>query len=136
MTGIEYPTITVGDHRDMVVRFSFAAQLLMQRRGLDPARVYALTSPKIRQADGTDAPNPDFVRNIYTVFASMVAENFIDLSKPHRVDLDNAPTPDYWACQIDDIGAASHAIWSAVGKVLEGLRRKLEVAPPVEAKAS
>ena len=131
MSAIEYPTISVGAHEHLVVRLSLAAQLLMRRRGLDPARIGELMQPKIG-----DKPNPDAVGNVVAVFACMVAENFVDRSNPHLCDLGNAPTADYWATQIDDFSAVERAVWTAVGKAVEERRKKLAVVPPAAEAAS
>jgi hypothetical protein len=128
MIAIEYPTITVGAHEDLVVRMSLASQILMRRRGIDVAKLGTLMLPKV----GED-PNPDAVGNVVTVFSCMVAENFLDLAKPNRVDLSSVPTPDYWATQIDDLAAVERAVWAAVGKAVEERRKKLAAVPPMEA---
>ena len=128
MTGIDYPTISVGAHENLVVRLSLAAQLLMRRRGMDPARMGELMSPRVN-----NEPNPDAVGNVVAVFACMVAENFVDRSKPHLCDLSSAPTADYWAMQIDDLVAVEKVIWQAEGKAVEERRKKLAAVPPMEA---
>jgi hypothetical protein len=145
MTGIDYPTITVGEHKDLTVRMSLAAQLLMRRRGIDPAQIGTLCGPITRpnpnmrlQTDPATItiPNPDGVKNIVTIFACMVAENFLDLSKPNTVDLNAAPTADYWAIKIDDFGEVETAVWGAVGKAVEERRKRLQVVPPQQEAAS
>jgi hypothetical protein len=134
MTGIDYPTITVGAHENLVVRLSLASQLLMRRRGMDPAKMGALMQPTI--VDPSDPQktllNPDGVQSVITVFSCMVAENFIDRSQPHKCDLTAAPTADYWATQIDDFPAVERAVWAAVGKAVEERRKRLAVVPPTE----
>jgi hypothetical protein len=132
MTGIDYPTITVGAHENLVVRFSLAAQLLMRRRGIDPVNIFALCAPRLQ--DGS--ANLDAVRNVLTIFAACVAENFLDLSKPHRVDLDTAPTADYWATQVEDFAAIEAVIGAALGKAAEERRKRLAVVPPATEQAS
>lgn len=122
MTGIEYPTITVGEHKDMQVRLTLAAQVLMRRRGIDPARIGVLMQPK----------EPDAVPNIIAVFSCMVAENFID-PKATRLDLNSAPSADYWATQIEDFAEVEKAVWSALGKAVEERRKKLAAVPPMKA---
>jgi hypothetical protein len=131
MTPIDYPTITVGAHENMVVRLSLAAQLLMQRRGIDAARMGVLMSPRI-----SEQPNPDAVGNVIAVFACMVAENFVDKSAPHLCDLSKAPTADYWAMQITDFAAVEQAVWAAVGKAVEERRKRLAVVPPAATEAA
>ena len=146
MTGIDYPTISVGAHENLVVRLSLAAQLLMRRRGIDPAQMAqemspTKTVPNPNMRTQTDAPtvqigNPGAVQNIVTVFSCMVAENFIDRSKPTQVDLSTAPTADYWATLIEDFSEVEKVVWSAVGKAVEVRRKKLAAVPPMEAVAS
>ena len=147
MTGIDYPTISVGAHENLVVRLSLAAQLLMRRRGLDPAKMVEeirpqKTVPNPNMRTQTDPPtvqigNPGAVENIVKVFSCMVAENFIDRSKPTQVDLNEAPTADYWATLIEDFTAVEAVVWQAVGKAVEERRKRLAVVPPqTEAVAS
>ena len=146
MTGIDYPTITVGAHENLVVRLSLAAQLLMQRRDMDASQLGTLMlakrivpNPNLRLQ--TDPPtieivNPDAVPNVVKIFACMVAENFLDKSQPNKVNLDNSPTADYWATQIEDFSEVEKAVWTAVGKAVEERRKRLAVVPPTEAAAS
>ncbi len=147
MTGIEYPTISVGKHENLVVRLSLAAQLLMRRRGIDPGQIgqemsptKTVPNPNMRMQ--SDPPtiqigNSEAVQNVVTVFSCMVAENFIDGSNPTKVDLNASPTADYWATQIEDFPAVEKAVWEAVGKALEERRKRLAVVPPTtEAQAS
>src|ERR1700734_590141 len=143
MTGIDYPTISVGEHEDITVRFSLAAQLLMRRRGIDPGNIGAacaprrtIPNPNVRlQSDPPEitVANPDCVGNLVTVFSCCVAENFIDLKQPGRVDLGACPTADYWATQIDDMAEIDKAVGAAMGKWSEALRKKLAAVPPTEA---
>ena len=133
MIGIDYPTITVGAHENLVVRLSLASQLLMRRRGMDPAKMAILMSPKIGPEQ---TENPDAVSHVVAVFACMVAENFIDTGMPHKVDLSIAPTADYWATQITDLGEVERVIWAAVGKAVEERRKKLAVVPPAGTEAA
>jgi len=146
MTGINYPTISVGEHQNLTVRLSLAAQLLMRRRGIDPATIGALMSP-VRIVPNTAArlqtdpltierPNPDAVSNVVAVFACMVAENFIAGQKPNQVDLSAAPTADYWATVIDDFSTVEKAVWAAVEKAVEERRKRLAVVPPQKEVAS
>ena len=135
MTGIEYPTISVGAHENLVVRLSLASQLLMRRRGMDPAKMGALMQPTI--VDPSDPQktllNPDGVQSVITVFSCMVAENFIDRSQPHKCDLTAAPTADYWATQIDDLTDVSKAVIASVGKAMQERRKKLAAVPATAA---
>ena len=141
MTGIDYPTITIGE-RQLTVRLSLAAQLLMRRRGIDPATMTqamqprkTIPNPAMRiQIDPPtiEVANPDAVQNIITVFSCMVAENFLD-TKSTKLDLNSAPTADYWATQIDDFGEVEKVVWAAVGKAVEERRKKLAAVPPMEA---
>lgn len=145
MTGIEYPTITVGRHENLVVRYSLAAQLLMRRRGIDPANMALAMLPSVKvpnpnmrlQTDPPmiDRPNAEAVQNVVTVFSCMVAENFFDQSST-KLDLGTAPTADYWATQIEDVGEIAKVVWSAVGKAAEDRQKKLAAVPPMEAAAS
>lgn len=125
MNAIDYPTISVGAHENLVVRMSLASQVLMQRRGLDPVN---LAGAMISTAE---KPNPQAVPNVITVFSCMVAENFI-AADPNRVDLNAAPTADYWATQIEDFGEVERVVWSALGKAAEARRAKLAAVPPRE----
>ena len=130
MTGIDYPTITVGAHENLVVRLSLAAQLLMQRRGMDAMKLGALMLPVVN-----DVPNPDAVQNVIIAFSCMVAENFVD-QKSTRLDLNAAPTADYWAMQIEDFSAVEKTVWTAVGKAVEERRKRLAVVPPTTEEAA
>ena len=146
MTGIDYPTITVGAHENLVVRLSLAAQLLMRKRGIDPLRMGELMQPKRvipnpNMRLQTDPPtievsNQDAVGNVLDVFSCMVAENFVDKSSPHLCDLTKTPTADYWATQVDDFAAVEKAVWTAVGKAVEERRKKLAVVPPAATEAA
>jgi len=142
MTGIEYPTITVGKHENLVVRFSLAAQLLMKRRKIDPAKIAEAIGPRVVPNPNarlqTDPPtimvaNPDGVQNAVTIFSCMVAENFFDKAPAQSLDLSTAPTADYWAMQIDDFPAIERVIWESLGKVAEEQKKKLALVPPTEA---
>lgn len=135
MIGIDYPTISVGKHENLTVRHSLAAQVLMRRRGLDPANLIVLLSP-VLWIDGkpTTQRNPDSVINALTAFSCQVAENFLDHSQPHRVNLDIAPTVDYWSIVgCDDFPAIEKVVCDAIKKFMEAKRTKLEAAPPQEA---
>ncbi len=137
MTGIDYPTITIGEHENLTVRLSLAAQLLMRRRGLDPAKIGELmapgrTVPNPNKADPPTIPNDKAVENVIIVFSCMVAENFLDKSTT-KLDLNTAPTADYWATRIDDFTAVEKVVWAAVGKAVEDRRKRLAVVPPQEA---
>jgi hypothetical protein len=143
MTGIEYPTISVGEHQNLTVRWSLAAQFLMKRRGVDPAEAGQLMmattkvpNPNMRlQSDPPtiEIGNKNAVQNVVIVFSACVAENFLDMSHPNKVDLNAAPSADYWAVQITDFGEVEKAVWSALGKAVEERRKKLAVVPPAEA---
>ena len=139
MTGIEYPTITVGKHENLMVRWTLAAQLLCQRRGIDPMRIGAAISTMVtRDQDGavTGVSNPDAVQNIIVVFSAMVGENFLDLTNPRGVDLEDAPTADYWATQIENFGEITKVIIASMGKAAEDRRKKLALVPQEQAAAS
>jgi len=141
MTGVEYPTISVGEHENLVVRFSLAAQVLMRRRGIDPAKIGTMMLAQIARPNESarfqcdpptiTVPNPDAVPNVLAVFACMVAENFID-PKATKLDLGNSPTADYWATQVDDFASVEKAVWAALGKAAEARRAKLAAVPPKE----
>jgi len=134
MNAIDYPTISVGKHKDIVVRQTIAAEILIGRRGLSMATLGIDIHPwKVdREGKNTAEPNPNSVANLITVFSCFVAENFIDQDNPARVSLDTVPTADYWACQIDDIGEVTRVVHAAIKKALEARRAKLAAVPPVE----
>jgi hypothetical protein len=137
MTGIEYPTITV-EGRVLVVRPSNAAFVLMRRRGIDPGSAHSALRPnKIRNEAGSVSDDshgdPLWVNNTYVYFSCCVAENYIDLSKPDRVNLDYAPSADYWALTLPDYNEVSRLCWAAMGKFSEEQRMKLAVVPPIAA---
>lgn len=133
MTGIEYPTITVGEHT-LTVRMSLAAQVLMRRRGLDPFNIARLTFPYLVTPAGipTTERNPDAERNVLIVFGCMVAENFIDPKNP-RVDLDVAPSTDYWTIRIEELAPIEKVIAEALGKAAEQRQARLAVVAPTQA---
>lgn len=148
MTAIDFPTISVGG-RELTVRFSIGAQILMRRRGIDPRRLVQATAPfelddqgKPKQdASGAPIRNENAVQNILIAFSAAVAENFIDQSNPDRVDLNSAPSADYWAMQLHPLQfpEVERAIGESMGKVMEAKRTQLRVVPPPnpeEAKAS
>jgi hypothetical protein len=133
MTGIDYPAVSVGGHENLTVRYSLAAQLLLRRRGIDPLKIGVALAPVLFDGSTPTAqPNSDAVRNYITVFSCMVAEHFVDLSKPGAVNLDQAPTADYWATQIDDFSVIETAVNEALKKALEERRKKLALVPPAE----
>lgn len=139
MTGVEYPKITVGPHENLTVRMSLAAQLLMQRRGLDPNRIGQALLPVLFEAGKpTTAPNPDAVRNYITAFSCMVAENFVDRSRPAAFSLDSAPTADYWASLVDheQFPVIENAVNEALKKAVEERRKRLAAVPPAAELAS
>lgn len=86
MTGIEYPTITIGD-RTLVVRFSLASQYVMSRRGIDARKFSSLLS----------LDNPGAVGAMFDIFACAVAENFVDPKATPETFSVTPPTADYWA---------------------------------------
>jgi len=143
MTGIDYPTISVGEHKDLIVRYSLAAQLLMRRRGIDPGNIGVACSPKKTIPNPnmrlqSDPPtitvnNPECVGNLVTVFSCCVAENFLDMKSPNRVDLNACPTADYWAVLIDDMAEVDKKVGEAMGKWSEDRRKTLAATPPAEA---
>lgn len=147
MTGIDFPTVTIGE-RTYTVRFSMASQVLMRRRGIDPRRIFHLLSARTHRNDtlciGKDCkridhvPNPAAEQNVLIVFSCCVAEDFVDISKPSTVNLDSAPTADYWAMVLDpdQFKLVEKAIWEAAGKVLEANRKLQAVAPPDKSLAS
>jgi hypothetical protein len=120
MLAIDYPTIEVGG-RQLTVRYTLAAQILMVRRGMDPSQLGVLLGPGLKRAE-----------NLVQLFACMVAENFIPDGM--QFSLDGAPSADYWATQIEpgQLGEIDRVCAVAMGKVTEALRSKLAVVPPVE----
>jgi hypothetical protein len=149
MNDIKFPTISVGG-RDLVVRISIAAQLLMSRRGID---IYKLSDALARRIIDPEnsapvgkndkgeplfsfIPNPRYPDNLMFVFAAAVAENFVDQTNPDKVDLNKAPTADYWATQLHPLQFAEvqDKIEEALGKVSEARQAGLRVvAPPAPA---
>lgn len=122
MDAFDYPTITLGD-RTLVVRFSLAAQILMIRRGIDPANLATLLA----------ISDPLRTDRLLQVFAACVAENFLDPSAPTEYKLDGAPTSDYWASQCDlvDLRDIDIAIGESMGKVREALNKKRARVLPI-----
>lgn len=143
MNAIEFPIINVGG-RELTVRMSIAAQLLMARRGLDIYKLSEELNPKmVDPAAPADAPrflpNPRYADNLMVAFSACVAENLIDMSNPDRVDLSKAPSADYWACQLHPLQfvEVQNAIIDALKKVSEVRRAALHiVAPPIPAEAA
>lgn len=139
MIAIEYPTVEV-DGRKLVIRPSQAAFVLMRRRGIDPGQEHVLTRPN-RVFDPQEpakvicisSGNPNWVNNTYICFSCCVAENYIDMSQPHRVNLDMAPTADYWALKLPDYREVHGLYREAMGKFAEEQRTKLAAVPPMEA---
>jgi hypothetical protein len=134
MTGIEYPTITVDD-KTIVVRPSNAAFFLMRRRGLDLSDPKILNPNKFRDRETNvvvDNPNGTllWINNSYVYFSGCVAENYIDMSRPNRVDLDAAPTADYWAVKLPDFNEVHRLCLEALGKYVEEQSTKLAIVPP------
>lgn len=134
MTGVDYPRVTVRAHENITVKMSLAAQLLMPRRGLNPMRIGEALAP-VLVVDGklTQQPNQNAVANYITAFSCMVCDAFIDLSHPHKVDLDSVPTADYWATQIEDFSLIESAVNDALKKAAEERRKRLAAVPPAEA---
>lgn len=141
MTGIDNPTISVGPHKDLIVKWSLAAQNLCRRRGIDPRRAgHAIAAgyhaDRIcvngRCQDPAHVRNEQAEGNLYALFSCMVAANFIDLSRPQSVDLDQAPSADYWAtiAEPEDFGAMELACWTAIKKALEAQRKIPQVVAP------
>jgi hypothetical protein len=118
MTGIEYPSITI-DGKPLVVRFSFAAQNLMARRGLDPLNLNESVGPGKRMSGV----------NWLKIFSCMVAENFFDRSSI-SINLDDAPSVDYWALRIDSLEEICKVCNEAIAKRAEA--QKLALVPPTE----
>ena len=127
MIGIQYPTITVGTHENLIVRFSIAAQVLMIRWGINPNDL----NSHLRRGD---EPHPEGVPNLIKMFAAMVAENFLGTGPAESFSLDKAPTPDYWACHVSplDFAAVNTVVLESVGKVAEA-RRAASPPPKLEA---
>lgn len=159
MNDIQFPAISVGG-RDLVVRMSIAAQLLMSRRGLDIYQIAAELNPKMADPSGDPCvnckgksqdkpcvvcggtgklmvPNPHYVSNLLVTFSACVAENFINMDNPDRVDLNATPSADYWACQLHPLQFAEMQakVMEALGKVSEARQAKLHVVAPPEAAA-
>lgn len=141
MTGIDYPTVTIGG-RTLTVKFSFAAQRLMQRRGIDVQHWPSSICPR-KHADGVGcadmacskehSDNPAAEDNLMKVFACLVVHEFVDLSSPTLVSLDEAPSGDYWAAMVDsqsDLQAIATGVWLALGKALGVKPTKLQAVPP------
>ncbi len=155
MNAVQFPSITIGD-RALVVRYSIASQVLMKRRGIDPRHLLRYISPfnviegvdaktgapidTIEMVDGKPVLNQqnNVVENIMTIFSCMVAENCLDQSNPDKLDLNQAPSADYWTSklhplQFPDVEAV---VGEAMGKVTEERRKLLLVVAPPAAEAS
>jgi hypothetical protein len=130
MAAIEWPTVTVGD-KTLIVRYSLAAQVLMQRRGVDPLRLAELTTSTPAK------PNPTAAANVMIVFSACVAENFLDFTEPAKLDLNTAPSADYWSTQLapGQFDEIQTAMADALRKALGG-RRRPEAVPLEAARAS
>ena len=113
MIAVQWPVQTLAG-RDLIVRYSLAAQILCGRRGLDPLRLGELV------VSMPETPNPSAVRNIMTLFSCCVAENCVDVTNP-RCNLDDAPSSDYWAAQCgpDDFTNIQSVLAEALGKARE-----------------
>lgn len=111
MTGIDYPTITVGD-KTLTVKFSLYTQYLLSRAGIDLRAPIAPGDPK-------------YLSHRLEVFAAAVADNY----KPGE-----APAAEAWARTIglDQWGDLERAIGTAMGKAAEELRKGLAVVPPAQ----
>ncbi len=137
MTGIDYPTIEIGG-RTLVVRYTLAAQVLMKRRGVDPLKIGTAIYPIVDRTGEvpTIVENPEGARNTLIAFSAMVAENFLDPASV-RVNMDEAPSADYWAFQV---GERLPEVWKAVhdclSKTSEARRKNLQVAAPPQTLAS
>jgi hypothetical protein len=135
MTGIKYPTITVGEHKDLTVRFSLAAQFLLRRRGIEPVQLGEALAPTLPPHTKTAPPNLKCVENYVILFSCMVAENFLDKSC-QTLELESVPTADYWATQIVDFAEVETAVTEALKKAAEERRKKLAAVPPVQTEAA
>ena len=126
MLGIDYPVYEI-DGKKLVVRQSFAAQILMQRRGIDPGNLNDFVGPG----------KPQSAENWVKIFGCMVAENFTDPTRPD-VDLNTAPSTDYWLMRIDpyEMGAITDVCNSAFLKAAEARRTKLAIVLPNQGQAS
>lgn len=116
MTGIDYPTITVGG-RELTVRFSLGVQMRLSKAGVD------LRTP-IKSDD------PTYLFRRLQILQAAVADNY---------EAGSVPSVDVLAEQIGLAGwvAADSALYSAMGKASEELRKNLQVvAPPAESLAS
>lgn len=117
MNGVDYPTVTV-DGQELTVRFSFLAQYLLSRAGVDLRKPIAAT-------------DPGYLVSRVAIFAAAVAENF-----PTPAE---APTAEQWAARIalSDWLHIERAMGIAMGKAAEELRKNLQVVtPPGESLAS
>lgn len=135
MTGIDYPVVSVGEHKDLVVRMSLAAQLLMPRRGIAANELGTALAPTLPPHVRTSPPNPNAVKNYVVAFSCMVAENFVD-REDRTMDLNKAPSADYWATRIDDFSIIENAVNEAIKKAVEERRKKLAAVPPQATEAA
>lgn len=121
MNEVEFPTITVGD-RALVVRFSIATQVLLNRYGLDPRKLTEALSPA----------NPKATENMMIFFSCCVAENYIDTSNPDKCELAGFPSPAYWTMNIHPLqyDEVVRVVGDAAGKVTEARRAMLAAVPP------
>jgi len=110
MTGIDYPTITIGE-RTLVVRFSLYAQYLLSQQGVD------LRKP-------LSSRDPGYLAYRLAIFAAAVAQNY---------PAGKAPTAEQWALDLDGSldrwADIEKAIGEAMGKASEELRAGLAAVP-------
>ena len=130
MTGVEYPTITVGKHEGLTVRYSMGAQVLALRRGLDPVMKVISDKERHMWIEAKQGPQ-DAVRNVMTAFSCMVVDNFTAGLPPHKLDFDLAPTADYWFTQMTDFKEIELVVWKALVKAAEEQKKTLAAAPPL-----
>lgn len=103
-SAIKWPSITIGEHKDLAVRWTFYARWLLSKRQVDIVKL------KIYMAE----KNAILVDVMVEVFAAAVAENFKHEGK-------EVPDADYWALlvsQQDDPDAdfirMNKIIWEAI----------------------
>jgi hypothetical protein len=112
MTGIDYPTVTVGG-KTLTVRFSFLAQYLLSLKGVNLSKPLEVT-------------NPAYLATRLEIFTAAVTDNYPE---------GQAPTAREWASRIEltDWAPIEVALNQAVGKASEELRKGLAVVPPATA---
>ena len=125
MYAIDYPTITVGE-RTLVVRYSTAAQVLLRRRGIDPASLNEFVGPG----------KPDSALNWCQIFACMVDENYAGTAGPDYA-LGRGPSAEYWLSHFDSsLDELSDVCNRAISKVAEAQRTRLALVSPIQSQAS